>query len=52
MKINFASLRIKCLSVTETERRDLINKLTVMVTVGEHPNVLSLIGACTKTGNF
>ena len=23
-----------------------------MVTVGEHPNVLSLIGACTKTGNF
>ena len=22
-----------------------------MVTVGEHPNVLSLIGACTKTGN-
>ena len=23
-----------------------------MVTVGEHPNVLSLIGACTKAGNF
>ena len=22
-----------------------------MVTVGEHPNVLSLIRACTKTGN-
>ena len=32
--------------------RDLINELAVMVTVGEHPNVLSLIGACTKTGNF
>ncbi|CAH3162159.1 unnamed protein product [Pocillopora meandrina] len=35
-------------NVTETERRDLINELIVMVTVGEHPNDLSLIGACTK----
>nr|XP_058964172.1 uncharacterized protein LOC131790911 isoform X2 [Pocillopora verrucosa] len=36
-------------NATETERRDLINELAVMVAVGEHPNVLSLIGACTKT---
>ncbi|XP_022787755.1 angiopoietin-1 receptor-like [Stylophora pistillata] len=36
-------------NATETERRDLINELAIMVTVGVHPNVLSLIGACTKT---
>ncbi|PFX11772.1 Tyrosine-protein kinase transmembrane receptor ROR2 [Stylophora pistillata] len=36
-------------NAAETERRDLLNELAVMVTVGEHPNVLSLIGACTRT---
>ncbi|XP_068736382.1 tyrosine kinase receptor Cad96Ca-like [Montipora capricornis] len=32
---------------TELERRDLINELNIMVTVGEHPNIVSLLGACT-----
>lgn len=36
----------------ERERKDLINELQIMVTVGDHPNVVSLIGACTKSGNY
>ncbi|KAL9962079.1 hypothetical protein ACROYT_G031149 [Oculina patagonica] len=35
-------------NATEKDRRDLINELQIMVTVGEHPNVVSLIGACTR----
>ena len=27
-----------------------MNELQIMVTVGEHPNVISLIGACTRGG--
>ena len=37
-------------NATETEKRDLINELRIMTTVGEHPNVISLIGACTEQG--
>ena len=29
-----------------------MNELQIMVTVGEHPNVVSLIGACTRSGKF
>ena len=29
-----------------------MNELQIMVTVGEHPNVISLIGACTRSGKF
>ncbi|CAH3162251.1 unnamed protein product [Pocillopora meandrina] len=36
----------------ERERKDLINELQIMVTVGDHPNVVSLIGACTKSGSI
>jgi len=35
-------------NATETEKRDLINELQIMTTVGEHPNLISLIGACTE----
>jgi len=35
-------------NATVVERRDLINELKIMVTVGEHPNIVSLIGACTR----
>ncbi|XP_078383586.1 uncharacterized protein LOC144666105 isoform X1 [Oculina patagonica] len=38
-------------NATEAERRDLMNELQIMVTVGEHPNVISLIGACTRSGS-
>ena len=38
-------------NATETEKRDLINELRIMTRVGEHPNVISLIGACTEKGN-
>ena len=40
------------MNATERETRDLINELQIMVTVGEHPNVISLIGACTRDGKF
>ena len=29
-----------------------MNELQIMVTIGEHPNVVSLIGACTRSGKF
>ena len=35
---------------TEVERRDLKNELNIMVTVGEHPNIVSLLGACMAGG--
>ena len=38
-------------NASEKEERDLINELQIMSTVGEHPNVISLIGACTEKGN-
>ena len=37
-------------NATEKEKRDLRNELEIMATVGEHPNVINLIGACTETG--
>ncbi|XP_068706399.1 tyrosine kinase receptor Cad96Ca-like [Montipora foliosa] len=39
--------KLKDRGATELERRDLINELNIMVTVGEHPNIVSLLGACT-----
>ncbi|CAH3146164.1 unnamed protein product, partial [Porites evermanni] len=35
-------------NATTLEKRDLLNELKIMVTVGEHSNVVSLIGACTR----
>ena len=32
------------------EFRDLLNELNIMANVGEHPNIISLIGACTSDG--
>jgi hypothetical protein len=37
---------------TEVELRDLVNELNIMANVGEHPNVVNLIGACTIDGKF
>ncbi|CAH3022247.1 unnamed protein product, partial [Porites evermanni] len=47
----FTNCAIKKLkeNATEKEKRDLRNELEIMATVGEHPNVINLIGACTET---
>ena len=37
-------------NATEKEKRDLRNELEIMAAVGEHPNVINLIAACTETG--
>ncbi|XP_022787743.1 uncharacterized protein LOC111327749 isoform X2 [Stylophora pistillata] len=36
----------------EKDRKDLLNELQIMVTVGEHPNIISLIGACTNSDSI
>ncbi|XP_073230391.1 angiopoietin-1 receptor-like [Porites lutea] len=36
-------------NATEKEKRDLRNELEIMAAVGEHPNVINLIAACTET---
>ncbi|XP_031554403.1 vascular endothelial growth factor receptor 1-like [Actinia tenebrosa] len=35
---------------TERELRDLCNEINLMTVVGDHPNIISLIGACTADG--
>ena len=37
-------------SATKEEIKDLYNELEIMVNVGYHPNLVNLIGACTKDG--
>ena len=39
-------------NATELEYRDLLNELNIMANVGEHANVVSLIGACTTGGEL
>ncbi|CAH3022246.1 unnamed protein product [Porites evermanni] len=36
-------------NATEVEKRDLKNELEIMATAGKHPNLVSLLGACTET---
>ncbi|XP_048579992.1 tyrosine-protein kinase Mer [Nematostella vectensis] len=35
---------------TERELRDLCNEIAIMALVGDHPNIVSLLGACTVNG--
>ena len=34
------------------DRDGLREELKIMVTVGVHPNIISLIGACTRNGMY
>ncbi|EDO30817.1 predicted protein, partial [Nematostella vectensis] len=34
-------------TATESDWKDLLNELDIMVQVGEHPNIVNLIGACS-----
>ncbi|KAM7429289.1 hypothetical protein ABFA07_019837 [Porites harrisoni] len=47
----FTTCAIKKLkaNATEAEKRDLKNELEIMATAGKHPNLVSLLGACTET---
>ena len=35
-------------SATETEYRDLVSELKILIHIGEHKNIVNLLGACTK----
>lgn len=37
---------------TERELRDFCNEIHIMSKIGDHPNVVSLIGACTINGRY
>ena len=36
---------------TAQEKRELLEEINFMAAVGDHPNVVRLIGACTRGGN-
>jgi len=37
-------------SATESDLKDLKNELEIMESVGHHPNLVNLIGACSSEG--
>lgn len=37
-------------SAGERERKDLVQELKVLKSLGQHPNVLSLLACCTEKG--
>ncbi|XP_067025516.1 angiopoietin-1 receptor-like isoform X2 [Acropora muricata] len=39
-------------AATDEEMRDLYNELEIMSSIGSHPNLVNLLGACTKDGNL
>ena len=39
-------------SATESEYQELLKELNIMAAVGDHPNLVSLIGACTVGGRY
>lgn len=39
-------------SAGEMERKDLVQELKVLKSLGQHPNVLSMLGCCTDKGEI
>ena len=39
-------------AATESDFKDLLNELEIMNSVGNHPNLINLIGACSKGGEL
>ncbi|XP_078656660.1 fibroblast growth factor receptor 2-like [Branchiostoma floridae x Branchiostoma belcheri] len=37
-------------SASDSDKKDLLGELEILVTVGRHDNIISLVGACTKGG--
>ncbi|XP_035676098.1 fibroblast growth factor receptor 2-like [Branchiostoma floridae] len=35
-------------SASDSDKKDLLGELEILVTVGRHDNIISLVGACTK----
>ena len=35
-------------NATEAEYRDLLSELKILIHIGEHKNIVNLLGACTK----
>lgn len=39
-------------SAGERERKDLVQELKVLKSLGQHPNVLSMLACCTEKGEI
>ena len=39
-------------TATESDLKDLLNELEIMTSVGNHPNLVNLIGACSVAGRL
>ncbi|XP_019647161.1 PREDICTED: uncharacterized protein LOC109487598 [Branchiostoma belcheri] len=37
-------------SASDSDKKDLLGELEILVTVGRHDNIISLVGACTRDG--
>ena len=35
-------------SAADAEYKDLLSELKILIHIGEHPNIVNLLGACTK----
>ena len=48
MTFKFLFFLLSTDNATEAEYRDLLSELKILIHIGEHKNIVNLLGACTK----
>lgn len=51
-KVSHFSYLIYLANATENEYKDLASELKILIHLGEHNNIVNLLGACTKEGKL